>query len=269
MTINPQSVRLGAFLAGLAVFYALETLLPKRRWNAPRPRRLLLHVVLASLNTVLIQLTVAAPLALLVETVRRRGWGLSPILGFTGAGEVLASVVVLDLFDYFWHRANHRVPLLWRFHRAHHTDTHLDVTTALRFHPGELLFSGLAKAVWIAIWGPSLWGFAAFEVMISAAAQYHHSNIDFPDAVEGPIRLINVTPRMHASHHSALTRSLNANYSTILSVWDRIFGTYIPPTAEHLTMQGLPYGRDRDLDPRYFFVLPFQSAPSAEAAPAA
>lgn len=267
MTLSPDTVRLAAFLAFLALLYTAETVWPVRPWSSPRSRRLLLHLALALGNTVLLRLIVATPLALLTEFVHREGWGLAPLLGLSGLSEILATVVALDCADYWWHRANHRVPFLWRFHKAHHVDTHVDVTTSLRFHPGELLLSGLVKASWILAWGPSLWGFALFELMISAASQYHHSNIDLPDAVEPGLRLLHVTPRMHASHHSAYTGSLNANFSTIFSIWDRLFGTYIAPTPEHLGVMGLPYGRERDLDPQYLLTLPLQSEPAADDAP--
>lgn len=258
MTVTPDTVRLGAFLALLALLYAVESLWPVRAWSSPRPKRLLAHLVLALANTVLLRLTVATPLALLTLYVNRQGWGLAPLFGLSGLAEIVATVVVLDLADYWWHRANHRIPFLWRFHRPHHVDTHMDVTTSLRFHPGELLLSGLVKASWILAWGPSLWGFAIFEVMISAASQYHHSNIDLPDAVEPALRLLQVTPRMHASHHSAYSGSLDANFATIFSFWDRLFGTYVTPTSDHLAVQGLPYGRDRELDLRYLLTLPFE-----------
>ena len=267
MTLTLETVRLAAFLALLAVLYTAETLWPIRPWHAPRSRRLLLHLGLALANTVVLRLTVATPLALLTVYVNRQGLGLAPLLGLSGLPEILATLVALDLADYWWHRVNHRVPFLWRFHQAHHVDTHVDVTTALRFHPGELLLSGLVKATWILIWGPSLWGFAIFELMISAASQYHHSNIDLPDGVESALRLLQVTPRMHASHHSAYSGSLDANFSTIFSLWDRLFGTYIPPTPNHLAVQGLPYGRERDLDPQYLLTLPLQSEPAADDTP--
>jgi sterol desaturase/sphingolipid hydroxylase (fatty acid hydroxylase superfamily) len=267
MPVAPQTVRLAAFLAGLAASGLAESIFPRRPWRAPRARRWAVHGGLASFNTVLVNLTVAAPLAGLAARVQAAGWGIAPLLGLSGIPEILATLVVLDLADYFWHRWNHEAPILWRFHGVHHVDTHVDATTSLRFHPGELLISAGMKAVWILAWGPSVWGFALFELMVSLASQYHHGNFDLPDAVEPAARLLHVTPRMHASHHSAVTRSLNANYATILSVWDRIFGTYIPPAPEHLRVQGLGWGRDRDLAPVYALALPFRRRPGPPAAP--
>lgn len=267
MEVTPGSLRLSVFLAGAALFFLVETLWPRRPWHAARSRRLLLHAGVAAFNTVLVLIAVAAPLAGLAALVRDRGWGLAGLLGLSGTPEIFASLVVLDFFDYLWHRANHTVPFLWRFHSAHHVDTHVDVTTSLRFHPGELLLSGVAKASWIACWGPSLWGYAIFEMMISAASQYHHSNTDFPDAIEPAVRLLSVTPRMHASHHSALTTSLNANFSTIFSVWDRLLGTYIEPAGEHLALQGLRFGRESDLSLRRLLAHPFTALPDLRGLP--
>ena len=171
---------------------------------------------------------------------------------------IIASVIVLDLFDYVWHRLNHRVGTLWRFHKVHHVDTHVDVTTALRFHPGELFISAFAKALWIVIWGPSLWGFAAFEISISLAAQFHHSNIDFPRPVERVLRLFIVTPRFHTSHHTVARRTGDANFATIFILWDRIFGTYREPDDREMQTLGLPEGRDDYLSFQAWLTQPFR-----------
>jgi sterol desaturase/sphingolipid hydroxylase (fatty acid hydroxylase superfamily) len=256
MDVSPRTLRLAALLAGLILLLTMETLRPRRAWHAPRGRRLLFHGGIAAFNTALLQVAWAGPLAALVVTVRERGWGLAGLLRLSGPAEILLSLIVLDLLDYLWHRANHVVPFLWRFHSVHHVDTHVDVTTSLRFHPGELLLSGAAKSIWIVVWGPSLGAFAIFEVMITAAAQFHHGNIDLPDRVEPAVRLLGVTPRMHASHHSAGTRSLDANFATIFSIWDRILGSYVEPTAVHLVEQGLWFGRDSDLSLAYLLTLP-------------
>jgi sterol desaturase/sphingolipid hydroxylase (fatty acid hydroxylase superfamily) len=263
MEIHTESLRLIVFLSGLATFFLIEGIVHARPWHDSRARRLSLHILVAALNSAILRLTVAAPLLYLSDFVSRHEWGLVSILGISGLPEILLTVFVLDMGDYWWHRANHRVPLFWRFHQVHHVDTHVDVTTSLRFHPGELLISGLVKASWIVLWGPSALGFAIFEALVTLSSQYHHSNIDFDDRVEEVVRSFTVTPRMHASHHSAETRSLDANFSTIFSFWDRLFGTYVKPTPEHLRLQGLPYGRGRELELRQWISLPFRRGPEA------
>ena len=141
-------------------------------------------------------------------------------LGLSGWEEFVISLVVLDAFDYWWHRWNHRIPLLWRFHKAHHADNEIDVSTALRFHPGELLVSGGMKGIWIVLWGPSAVAWFVFEVAVSLSAQWHHANIDLPDRVESKLKHLIVTPRYHAMHHMVDRSYGDAYFSTVFSIWE-------------------------------------------------
>lgn len=258
--IGPDSARLLFFVGGFALLFLIETLYSSRRWQQSRARRVGTHAGMAVFNTVFLRLLVVAPFLLWANWVAEQGWGLAPLLGYTGLAGIIAAVIVLDFFDYGWHRLNHRVRTLWCFHKVHHVDTHVDVTTALRFHPGELFISAFAKGLWILIWGPSVWGFAAFEIGISLAAQFHHSNIDFPDRVERWLRLIIVTPRFHTSHHTVARRTGDANFGTIFIVWDRIFGSYREPDDLEMQTLGLPEGRDDYLSFSAWLAQPFQSA---------
>ena len=164
-----------------------------------------------------------------------------------------------DAFDYFWHRANHRVTFLWRFHKAHHTDTQMDVSTALRFHPGELLLSTLAKATWVVIWGPSTIAWFVFEVLVSWCAQAHHANWDLPDSFERMLRRVWVTPRFHASHHLVDRRYGDRNFSTLLSIWDPCFGTAANPLdrAQMANLNlGLPDARAQTASFKHWLIEP-------------
>ena len=265
MNIDLDTGKLVIFLGGLLLFLGIETLAPKRPWRESRFKRLIFHGGIAALNTILIRLLIYVPLLLWIVYVEQQGWGISRWLGLTGWVELLATLVVLDLFDYFWHRANHRVIFLWRFHKAHHADTAMDVTTALRFHPGELTISALAKAIWIAIWGPTAIAWFLFEAMVSLCAQFHHSNVDFPDRVEGAISALIVTPRFHASHHAVDRQYGDANFSTIFSLWDRLLHTYERPEGSNAIFNteyglGLPEARDRVFSSRAWLSEPFQTS---------
>jgi sterol desaturase/sphingolipid hydroxylase (fatty acid hydroxylase superfamily) len=265
MNIDLDTGKLVIFLGGLLLFLGIETLAPKRPWRESRFKRLIFHGSIAALNTILIRLLIYVPLLLWIVYVEQQGWGISRWLGLTGWVELLATLVVLDLFDYFWHRANHRVTFLWRFHKAHHADTAMDVTTALRFHPGELMISALAKAIWIAIWGPTAVAWFLFEAMVSLCAQFHHSNVDFPDRVEGVISALIVTPRFHASHHAVDRQYGDANFSTIFSLWDRLLHTYERPEGSNAIFNtehglGLPDARNRAFSPRAWLSEPFQTS---------
>lgn len=254
MELNLDTARLSVFLGGLLLFLLVERLIPARTWTGPRWRRLTFHVGVATLNTVIIRGLAYVPFLLWAVYVEEEGWGISRWLGLVGWTEIIASIVVLDAFDYLWHRFNHRIPLLWRFHKAHHADVEMDATTSLRFHPGELLISALAKALWILLWGPTVVAWFLFESLVSLSAQFHHSNIDFPDRVERWLSLFIVTPRYHAAHHAVDRHWGNANFSTILSLWDRLFGTYSRPADGGATTNtpgalGLPEGRDLAFSP--------------------
>ncbi len=259
MHLDLDSGRLVIFLGGLMLFALLESLFAARRWQTSRLKRALFHASVAAVNTVLIRVFVYVPFLMWVVYVEQQGWGISRWLGLEGWLEVLLSLIVLDAFDYFWHRANHRVPFLWRFHKAHHADVEMDVTTALRFHPGELLLSAFAKAGWVLLWGPTAIAWFVFEGLISLCAQFHHSNIDLPDRVERWLSRIIVTPRFHTSHHVVDRRYGDANFSTIFSFWDPLFGSYNQVPSAQLTDDaiGLPQGRDRTLSYRVWFSEPF------------
>jgi sterol desaturase/sphingolipid hydroxylase (fatty acid hydroxylase superfamily) len=127
---------------------------------------------------------------------------------------------------YWWHRMNHRVPFLWRFHRVHHADARMDVSTALRFHPGEIVLSAALRLVVTAAIGAELWQMALYEAIATPIVAFHHSNINLPRRVDDALRWLLVTPWMHWVHHSRLRAETNSNYASVLSVWDRIFGSY-------------------------------------------
>ena len=262
MEIDLDTGKLYVFVGGLLLFILIESLFPKRDWEGMRLKRMTVHSTFAVLNTVIIRLFAYVPFLLWVVYVEEEGWGISRWLGLTGWTEIIASIIVLDLFDYFWHRANHRVKFLWRFHKAHHADTYMDVTTALRFHPGELLISALVKASWILIWGPSVIAWFIFEAMVSLSAQFHHSNFDFPNRLERWISAVVVTPRFHTSHHLIDRKYGDSNYSTIFSIWDRIFRSYNMPEGDrtHIIDNeniGLPEDRNLAFSWRAWISEPF------------
>ncbi len=253
-----DELKLTIFLGGFALLYLVESLAAQRPWQEPRSDRLRTHAGMAVFNTVILKLVLLAPFLYWADFVFSQGWGLAPLLGYSGIGGIIATIVVLDMMDYWWHRFNHRVGVLWRFHKVHHVDTHVDITTALRFHPGELFISFFVKLVWIAIWGPSLVAFIAFEIAVSLASQFHHSNIDFPDRWERFLRLFLVTPRFHTSHHTVARRTGDANFSTIFIVWDRLFGTYAEPDATEMEHLGLAEGRKDYLSFGTWLTEPFR-----------
>jgi sterol desaturase/sphingolipid hydroxylase (fatty acid hydroxylase superfamily) len=145
-------------------------------------------------------------------------------LGFWG--RLLGAFLLLDLWMYGWHRLNHRVPFLWRFHRVHHSDRQMDVTTASRFHFGEIVMSCCFRAPVIAIVGVELWELAAYEVTMFFVAQFHHANVGLPFYIERFLRSLIVTPVMHKLHHSRWQPETDSNFAAVFSIWDRLFRTF-------------------------------------------
>jgi sterol desaturase/sphingolipid hydroxylase (fatty acid hydroxylase superfamily) len=151
-----------------------------------------------------------------------------------------AGVVALDAVSYFWHRANHRVGWLWRFHRVHHADRAFQVTTALRFHPGELLMALPLRLAAIVLVGVSPLGVLVFEVVFGAMNLLEHGNFDLPRGLERRLMSVVVTPALHRLHHARSRAELDSNFGTILSGWDRALGTLRASDSARQLETGLP-----------------------------
>jgi sterol desaturase/sphingolipid hydroxylase (fatty acid hydroxylase superfamily) len=134
-------------------------------------------------------------------------------------------LVLLDAWIYWWHRINHLVPFLWRFHEVHHLDEMLDTTSALRFHFGEVVLSSLVRAAIIFVLAVPLSSVVVFEIVVLVSALFHHSNLKLPQKLERVLSFIIVTPSIHWVHHHAKRIDTDSNYSTVLSVWDRLFSS--------------------------------------------
>lgn len=150
------------------------------------------------------------------------------------------SVIGMDFVSYFWHRANHVVPLLWRFHQAHHCDSQYTVTTALRFHPAELLMALPVRLFAVVILGVPVLGVIVFEVVFAFSNFWEHGNINLPRKLEERLGHAFITPALHRRHHSMDSDWLNSNYGTIFSLWDRLLGSFGDNGSSTRVETGLP-----------------------------
>jgi len=139
---------------------------------------------------------------------------------------LIVAILLLDIWLYWWHRMNHRIPFLWRFHRTHHSDPHMDVTTANRFHLGEIAMSALLRIPIIALLGLHIWEVTLYELAMFAVVQFHHANIGLPGWLDRALRMVIVSPYMHKVHHSRWQPETDSNYSSLFSFWDRIFRSF-------------------------------------------
>jgi len=138
----------------------------------------------------------------------------------------VTAIVFFDCWQYWWHRLNHRIPLLWRFHSVHHADAELDVSSGVRFHTGEMMLSFIARLAVIPLLGITLPQLAIYEAISLPVILFHHSNLRISGGLDRRLRWFIVTPWMHFVHHSRWQPETDSNYSSLLSVWDRIFGSF-------------------------------------------
>lgn len=231
-----QIVKSIGFVTALSLAIAIQRLRPHRPLSGSwRP-----NSGLWAINAVVLGLVCGGCACAVSLWARDKGVGLlnqgTPSLWLT----VAASVIGLDLVSYFWHRANHRVALLWRFHQAHHSDPQYTVTTALRFHPGELLLALPVRLVAVALLGVPILGVIVFEVVFAFANFWEHGNIGLPLRFERALSRVIITPALHRRHHSLESRLLDSNYGTILSLWDRLLGTFGDNRSDVNIETGLP-----------------------------
>lgn len=204
-----------------ALFFVAERLRPALAEPAAgRGRRLVSNFGLIAINLVLSPLIVvpsAAWAAGFAPSWRPDWWGGVPAL--------LLDLLILDFVIYWWHRANHQFGFLWRFHQVHHLDRHLDTTSGLRFHFGEVLLSAGFRVAVIAALNMPISSVVAFETLLLLASLFHHSNIRLPAPAEAVVQRLIITPSIHRVHHHATDADTRSNMGTVLSLWDRLFGT--------------------------------------------
>ena len=219
-------VRLAAFAAVLVAMIAWESAAPKRPLGVARRARWTANFGIVLVDAALLRL--AFPIVAVGTAViaAERGWGLFNSVDVPAWVAVVASILLLDLVIWAQHVVFHRVPILWRLHRMHHSDVDFDVSTALRFHPVEIALSMLIKmAVVIALGAPPV-AVVLFEVILNGMAMFNHGNVRLPAGLDRALRMVVVTPDMHRVHHSVHRDETNSNYGFNLSIWDRLFATY-------------------------------------------
>ena len=237
-------IRLLAFAAVFLLMAAIELIRPKRRLSVSKPRRWLTNLGIAGVDTLVLRLmaALAVPVAAVAAAffAKERGLGLLNQVDWPYWVKLVIALLALDLAIWFQHLVSHKVPVFWRLHQVHHADRDIDVTTAVRFHPVEIALSMLWKIVVVIPLGASPFAVFLFEVILNACAMFNHANIALPAWLDRALRLFIVTPDMHRVHHSVLYREHDRNYGFNLSLWDRLFRTYLAqPEAGH---QGMTIG---------------------------
>jgi sterol desaturase/sphingolipid hydroxylase (fatty acid hydroxylase superfamily) len=233
-----------------ALVALFEIARPRRRLRFGRLQRWrtgLALLVTSRIATWLLAWVVAIPAA--AFWAGSQGVGLFNVVALPLWAEVLTSFIVLDFAMWLQHVLTHKVPVLWRLHKVHHADPDLDVSTAIRFHPGEIVFSVFWKVGWVLVLGVSAPVILAFELWLAANAMFNHGNIELPRGLDRMLRRALVTPDMHLIHHSVLLKEQQNNYGFALTIWDRLFGTYASESSLGRELQAIGLIESQDSRP--------------------
>jgi sterol desaturase/sphingolipid hydroxylase (fatty acid hydroxylase superfamily) len=248
------------FGALFALLFFAQRKFPLRRQRFPALRRLVRNLIFFAPGLALARISLV-PIPILVALwAARHHFGLLHLIPVPRWLAIALGVFVMDYAYWWWHVGLHLIPVLWRFHNVHHCDLDLDVSTATRFHLGEVIFSVPFRMVVVALFGIDFWALVVFEIMFEAANMFEHSNWRLPIKVERILNHLLVTPRMHGIHHSIVQRETNSNWGTVFCLWDSLHRTLrrdIPQDA--ITIGVAAYRDEAELTVGKLFVLPFQS----------
>jgi sterol desaturase/sphingolipid hydroxylase (fatty acid hydroxylase superfamily) len=228
----------GAILASMAAVALLETVIPLRargRWNRAHlgPNLALTFLTFAT-NAVF-----GAALVMLLAWQQSSGLGLLQLASPPPWLEVAIVVGVLDFAFYVTHVAMHKIPGFWRFHRVHHSDPAVDVTTTIRQHPGESVIRYAFLAVFACALGASPGAFAVYRAAVALNGLLEHANLRLPLWLDGLLSLVTTWPNLHKVHHSRVATQTDTNYGNLLSLWDRLFATFTPSREGANVVYGL------------------------------
>jgi len=228
---------------GIAFFWLIETAFPLFRFSYRKWKHAGINIFF-TLTTIIVNFALAFLLLQTSRWTQENHWGLLtylnqiPLIGYTILG-----LMGLDLISaYFIHWLEHKVRFMWRFHLIHHTDIHVDTTTANRHHPGESLFRFIFTTLAVFILGAPVWMIMLYQALSVVLSQFNHANIRLPEKLDQWLSLVIVTPNMHHVHHHYILPQTDSNYGNIFSIWDRIFRTF-----SYMKQEDIKYGIDTHL----------------------
>ncbi|MBV9911141.1 MAG: sterol desaturase family protein [Sinobacteraceae bacterium] len=216
--------RLIAF-AALGTLFLMETRRPLRRQRYPRLTREVRNFAMAAGSGAVVQYLERPLLQRVCRTVKRAHWGLLPHLRLSDRSRTILGIALMDYTLYVWHILTHRSRLLWRLHQVHHADLDLDASTALRFHALEMLASIPFRVAQVCLLGIDARTLQLWQGFLFSCILFHHSNLRLPERFERLVGQIFMTPRLHGIHHSVVERERHTNWSSGLTLWDRLHGT--------------------------------------------
>jgi sterol desaturase/sphingolipid hydroxylase (fatty acid hydroxylase superfamily) len=211
--------------ATLAVLWVIESIAPMFVGRRRRFSHIVTNLALAAINAV-VAAAFSFTILLVTESARAHSIGLLNFAPLPPWLHWLGAILLFDCWQYWWHRFNHRVPFLWRFHSVHHADAEMDASSGVRFHTIEIVLSFLARLAVLPLIGVVVPELLLYETISLPVILFHHSNLRISERADRCLRWLIVTPRMHYVHHSRWQPETDSNYTSLLSVWDRLFGSF-------------------------------------------
>lgn len=221
-----DAIRLWFFVGIFSLLGLYEWFCPKRNLIYSKIRRWKINLGFSAINALFLRLAFGAVLIQTSLMAQNHGMGILSLTPLPTLLLFLVGFVLMDMFMFLFHLLAHAIPVLWRLHRVHHSDLDFDITTAIRFHPLEILVSTIFKMGIILFVGPMPITVLVFEIALNGGALFSHANISLPTKMDRFLRWVIVTPDMHRIHHSVIPKETNSNYGFFLSIWDRLFLTY-------------------------------------------
>ena len=226
MLANGNDAQALVFFGALALLVILERWMPKRDMSGASVGRLLSNGLMTALNVGLI-LVLPISFVAAAHWAQQNDFGLLNSMETTSAALLIGGTLLARAFiSFFTHYLNHKIPLLWRFHRVHHLDTELDVSTTVRFHPGETLINPFIGLPFVFGVGMVPWVLILYELLDAGVTVFSHANLRVPAWINSWLRFLIVTPDLHRVHHSSYQPETDSNYGAVFPIWDQIFGTF-------------------------------------------
>ena len=255
-------IRLTASLGIFCIMICWEYFNPRRIQQISRKLRWPVNLGIAIFNIAVMRLTVGGIAYLSAVAAAKNGWGLLNWLAAPDWLSISVTLLFLDFAIYCQHIVSHKWPPLWHLHQVHHTDLEFDATTAVRFHPLEIMISMIYKVLCIYLIGANPWAVIAFEIILNGTATFNHSNINIPTTLDNKLRFLLVTPDMHRIHHSTFPIETDSNYGFSISCWDRLFKTYIAESRQPQRTMAIglaPFRQQNELGFVKLLLLPFKA----------
>jgi len=245
---------------GVGILFLLETRFALRKRKISRAERLKTNAVLAATAAFSLRLVLIPALVKTAYLTKSKNVGLLRLVKLPPVFVHVLAFLGLDYGNYLWHRFNHCWTWLWRFHQVHHADLDLDVSTALRFHVGEVLASVIFRGIWAAGLGVSPRTMLVYEIFFEGATNFHHTNLRLPEHTDQQLTNFIVTPRLHGIHHSIIKDETNSNFCIIFTFWDKLHHTFRADIPQNIIDIGIPYVREH-LKPWALLKMPVTITP--------